>query len=174
MTTLGNLLKKLRQERGCSRRWIERRSQELYPEDKRHHLSHTYLRQLEEGIQQNPNPLKLKTLANIYSIDTRELLAAAGILDAGRAVGQSVQQPGAVEDALQAPAQTDKARQVMDDLKDKGIQAEYFFNHLMNLNDESLQLIQRLMVQMSTQEQAGQMPEDTSLSKKDEEHDGEE
>jgi len=78
MSKLGEYLKQLRKEKDRPRRWVERQSKIIYPNDKRMYVSHCYLRQIEEGIQDKPSAIKLKTLAEIYKADYNELMRLAG------------------------------------------------------------------------------------------------
>ena len=69
--TLGNFIKKLRQEKGISGRELARRSE----------ISQAYLSQLETGQNENPTPQILKKLANGLGITSYDLMAIAGHYD---------------------------------------------------------------------------------------------
>jgi transcriptional regulator with XRE-family HTH domain len=153
MPSLGPLLKKLRRERGYSRPKVERLSQQHFPDRQSCHVSVACLRRLEDGRAKNTDALRLRALANIYQISTAQLLDAGDVFNRAYAISITLQQcPEAVFELLSASPQIERARQVMDWLEAKDIQAEFFFNHLMNLNDESLALLQRLLVSLSVGE----------------------
>ena len=149
MTPLGPFLKHLRQQHDRSRRWVERKSKELFPRDKVRHISHSYLRQIEEGLREGPNPLKLKTLAKIYRIDYAELLHRAGYLDDELA---TLAQSGQEMAAQSAETRLEKARQLIEHLENQGIRPEFFLNGILGLSAESLQLISRMVTTLSLQE----------------------
>lgn len=146
MSDLGTYLRQLREQKERSRRWTERQSRLLFPKEKARQISHAYLRQIEEGKRINPNPLKLKTLAELYGVDYRQVLAAAGYLES-EITGLALPETGtALEPKLEL------ARKVIEFLESKGIHSEYFMNSVLGLNDESVHVINRLITTLSIQE----------------------
>ena len=85
MSTLGTYLKQVRQQKDRSRRWVERQSRTRYPTERECHISHSYLRQIKEGLRDRPNPLKLQTLAEIYQVDYPSLSIQEKQLRRGKA-----------------------------------------------------------------------------------------
>lgn len=146
MPNLGTYLRQLREQKERSRRWVERQSRLLFPKEKAKHISHAYLRQIEDGKRINPNPLKLKTLAELYGVDHRQVLAAAGYLDS-EITDLALPEAGtALEPKLEL------AKKVIEFLESKGIHSEYFMNSVLGLNDESVQVVNRLITTLSIQE----------------------
>lgn len=74
--TLGQYLASIRLDRKMSLRQVEEAS------DKE--VSNAYLSQLETGKIQQPSPMVLNTLADIYGIDYLQLMDLAGYLPADR------------------------------------------------------------------------------------------
>lgn len=149
MSALGRHLRQLRQQRDRSRRWVERQSRIRYPAEKERHISHSYLRQIEEGLRERPNPMKLQTLAEIYAVDYHELLAVAGYLKR-----EAHDPPAAEPDPGQADQQPHRALvdQATEWLEGNGIRSEYFLRSLTGLSKESLALVSRLVTTLSIQE----------------------
>ena len=77
---LGKYLKEQRERADRSLRWVERTSHALYPDEPERGISNAYLYQIEQGLETAPNPLKLKTLAQIFKVDYMYLLELAGYL----------------------------------------------------------------------------------------------
>jgi hypothetical protein len=76
--TLGERLVQLREEVDRPRVWVERRSKELYPNDKSKHISHTFLRTTERDEIEKVSIPQLQALAEIYQTDFEELAELAG------------------------------------------------------------------------------------------------
>jgi len=121
----------------------------LYPEEKERHISHSYLRRIEEGLQEKPSPLKLQTLAELYGVDYRKLLAIAGYLDSGLPVEE-----GEIEHTARSEVQSklELAEKMIEWLEGKGIHSAYFMSSVIELSDESLHLLNRLLTMLSLQE----------------------
>jgi transcriptional regulator with XRE-family HTH domain len=81
MEKLGIYLKKLREEKNLSRRYVENQSKYLHKKNKLRQLSNVYLIKLENGSYKAPSPFKLKTLAQIYKVDYQILMELADYLD---------------------------------------------------------------------------------------------
>jgi transcriptional regulator with XRE-family HTH domain len=145
MNQLGVYLKHVRNQQSRSRLWAERQSRAFYPDEKKRQISHSYLRRIEEGVQDKPHPLKLHTLAELYGVDYRKLFALAGYLESA----------SFIEDIV-PPARTHSqialAEKTIEFLESKGIHSAYFLNSLMELSDESLHLLNRLLTTWSLQE----------------------
>jgi transcriptional regulator with XRE-family HTH domain len=154
MSQLGAYIKHLRAEHDRSRRWVEKRSRELYPQDRERHISHSYLRQIEEGMRDRPNPLKLQTLAEIYGVEYSVLLAVAGYLESQTAAPQpGVEVAGEpVEGGAKPESRLEAARRLIEWLEKRGIHSEYFMNSIMGLSEESLHIVNRLITTLSVQE----------------------
>jgi transcriptional regulator with XRE-family HTH domain len=155
MAKLGMLLKQIREEKDRSKRWVERRSKDLYPEERERHISHTYLRQLEAGTQRRPNPLKLQTLAEVYQVEYRQLLAAVGYLEEEEekeAVGEDL-------DGIGDRTRAELARKLFARLERQEIRPEYFLNAVLNLSEESLSIVHRLITTLSVQSRRRQTRE---------------
>ncbi len=153
-THLGQFLKQIRQEKEFSMRHVEHQSKVTFPGDKKRHISHTYLRKLEEGRYETPSPLKLKTLALIYEVEYSELLRLADYLE-GRS-GTPVQAQQAAEKKI-PQANPDLfnpeiASKLRSHLEANGIHADYFFQSLLSLSKTSLSVVNRLVSVMSVQE----------------------
>jgi len=69
--TIGELIKKLREQKGFSQRQLA-----LYAE-----VSNTEISKIESGERQNPNPEILKKIASALNVDYIEFFKAAGYLD---------------------------------------------------------------------------------------------
>lgn len=160
MEQLGEYLQRLRLQSDRSRRWVAKQSKTLYPTDPQRQISHSQLRQLEGGHQARPNPLKLRTLAEIYGADYRELMSMAGFLDAqdvggegATAGGPDATQPGGDRTELA------RARELLLFLAERGIRPLYFVQSLMALEEESLQIINRLITTLSVKERRARSTE---------------
>ncbi|MBI4005733.1 MAG: helix-turn-helix transcriptional regulator [Gammaproteobacteria bacterium] len=70
---LGAKLRRLRQNKGVSLRTVESETG----------ISNAYLSQLERGVATNPNPIKLRKLAEYFNAPYLDLLAHAGYLPSG-------------------------------------------------------------------------------------------
>lgn len=81
MKKLSTYLLKLRTEQERSLRWVERSSRKKYPKENEKTISNGYLFQLEAGTVNNPHPMKLKTLSEVYSCNYITLLKLAGYLE---------------------------------------------------------------------------------------------
>jgi transcriptional regulator with XRE-family HTH domain len=162
MTRLGSYLKQLREQKDRSRHWVERQSRLLYPEEKERQISHSYLRQIEEGMRERPNPLKLQTLAEAYGVDYRRILGAAGYLtDEFTSLG-----PDTLQEGKRGGQEADLAlaHRLIDWLENRGLHSGYFMNSIMRLSDESLHLVNRLITTLSVQEsQIKEKPEERSI-----------
>lgn len=154
MPALGTYLKGLRESRDRSRRWVEKKSRELYPKDKERHISHSYLRQLEEGIRDNPAKPKLHTLAEIYGVPPRQILVAAGYLGGE----EETPLPIPAAPGNQEPRQELTGR-LFEFLEGGGIHPEYFINSLMGLSSDSLYIVNRLVTTLSVKEKQLQKQE---------------
>lgn len=144
MSQLGKLLKQLRQDLDRSRLWVERQSRQRHPNDKERHISHSYLRQLEEGMRQYPNPLKLQTLAELYQAEYGQLMAVAGYLDPPSATPPSSSTlPSSEPDAAQAARKW---------LEANGVNFDYFLRGLTGLSKDSLALVSRMVATWSIKE----------------------
>lgn len=146
MSDLGRYLKQLRMSQDRSRRWVEKRSRELYPKDKERHISHSYLRQLEEGIRDNPAKLKLHTLAEIYGVPPGQVLAAAGYLEGG----QEMPLPASASQGSEE--RHELAGKMFDLLEGGGIHPEYFIRAMLGLSQDSLYIVNRLVTTLSVKE----------------------
>lgn len=156
MAALADKLKQLRSERSRSRLSVERESRQRYPEERERHVSHSYLRQMEEGLRARPNPLKLLTLAEIYGVSYRELMVAAGYLED---VGQALE--AASLPATSAPAWTDRDELVSSArewLEVNGVHFDYFLRALTRLSRESLVLTNRLVTGWAIKEKGQRTP----------------
>ncbi len=145
---LGDFLKRVRVGKDRSIRWVERQSKASHPGEKERQISHTYLRQIEEGVQAKPNPAKLRTLAEIYGVDYSVLMAKAGYLEPETGTGH--------ETAREAGQHSDQAklvlaREMFARLESQGIRPEYFMRGVIGLAQESLQIIHRLITTMAIQ-----------------------
>ena len=129
MADLGTYLRQLREQKERSRRWTERQSRLLFPKEKARQISHAYLRQIEEGKRVNPNPLKLKTLAELYGVDHRQVLAAAGYLESEITDLTLPEADTALEPKLAL------ARRMIEFLESRGIHSEYFMNSVLGLRN---------------------------------------
>ena len=145
MTDLGRELRRLREGVARSIRWVERRSKQAYPAERGRQISHTYLRQIEEGIQCRPSPGKLRTLAEIYGVEYQHLLTLAGILDSLPADADGTGDP----DMAERPV-----RELCRRLQSQGIRPEYFMKAVTDLPDESLSIVHRLITTLSVQSKA--------------------
>ena len=76
--TLGEKILELREKVDRPRVWVERRSKELYPNDKSKHISHTFLRTAERDEIVKVSIPQLQALAEIYQTDFEELAELAG------------------------------------------------------------------------------------------------
>jgi transcriptional regulator with XRE-family HTH domain len=74
MNQLGEVLRKLRKERGLSLRDVQDRVG----------ISNSYLSQVERGSREPPSPKFLRRLSEAYGVSTEILLRAAGYLDDSR------------------------------------------------------------------------------------------
>lgn len=148
MSDLGLYLKQLRQQRDRSRRWVERQSRQRYSAERERQISHSYLRQLEEGVRERPNPLKLQTLAEIYEVDYEQLLARAGYLEPAG----SRRSLAAVLPATQPSVSAELLTEVTRCLDEHGVHPEYFLRSLTGLSRNSLALVSRLVTTLSIQE----------------------
>ncbi|MSS72371.1 MAG: XRE family transcriptional regulator [Candidatus Latescibacteria bacterium] len=153
ITHLGQFLKQIRQEKEFSMRHVEHQSKVTFPDDKKRHISHTYLRKLEEGRYETPSPLKLKTLALIYGVEHSELLRLADYLE-----GRSGTPVRAQQVAEKTPQENpdlfnpEIASKLRNHLEANGIHADYFFQSLLSLSKTSLSVVNRLVSVMSVQE----------------------
>lgn len=143
MGDLSVLLKGIRQRLDRPMRWVERRSKELYPEDKKRQISHTYLRQLESGEHAQPNPTKLQTLASIYNVDYGELMTAAGYAEQ--------QGTGNWDDIGLDQSEIELIKKMLARLREHNIRPAYFLNSIIGLTDESLSIVHRLITTMGIQ-----------------------
>jgi HTH-type transcriptional regulator, competence development regulator len=75
--TLGQYLASIRLDRKMSLRQVEEATEK--------EVSNAYLSQLENGKIQQPSPIVLNTLADIYGIDYLQLMDLAGYLPANKA-----------------------------------------------------------------------------------------
>ncbi|HJP31737.1 MAG: helix-turn-helix transcriptional regulator [Candidatus Latescibacteria bacterium] len=136
MSELGQELVRLRKNATHSIRWVARRSRELYPETNARHISHTYLRQIEQGLQKHPSPEKLRTLAEIYGADYEILLRLAGYL---------------TESTTSIPHSNALVETVVRRLRAEGIRPEYFLQAVADLSSDSLAIVSRLITTLSIQ-----------------------
>lgn len=142
----GAHLKQFREARDRSRRWVEKQARALYPNDRERQICHSYLRQIEEGRIARPNPLKLKSLAEIYGVDYREVLAKAGYLDPELRDQQEVTaRPPRVRTL-------ELAAEMVDWLEANHVHPDYFINAVMGLTAESLHIVSRLVTTLSVHE----------------------
>ena len=112
MTSLGNYLKQLRKQQDRSRRWVERQTRILYPDDRKRQISHSYLRQIEEGLRERLHPLKLQSLAEVYGIDYKKLLEVAGYLESDIELDEQVESSEQEETAfIDHPDNTPSSKQ---------------------------------------------------------------
>lgn len=149
MSKLGRHLKQLRLDRDRPRRWVERQSKARYPHSRECHVSHSYLRQMEEGVRQRPNPRKLQTLAEIYEVDYRELMAAAGYLDAAESSLPVLSFESGEQDL---DDQQKLVATTKNWLESNDIHFSYFLRGLTSLSKDSLVLVNRLVTTLGIQE----------------------
>ena len=145
MSILGDSIRQLRTQQDRSRRWVERRSREMYPEQKDRQISHSYVQHLEEGRREKPSPLKLQTLAKILEGDYGELMRQAGYLTPGNEFMDDTRSPT-------VSPQTALAESLFTWLKARHTTPDYFIQNLMALSDESLAIVTRLVTSLSVQE----------------------
>jgi len=152
-TYLGRFLKQIRQEKRLSMRHVEHQSKATFPRDKKRHISHTYLRKLEDGAYETPSPLKLKTLALIYGIEYSDLLRLADYLE-GRPETSRTQHATEKKTSQAGPdvVNPEIAGHLKNHLEGNGIHADYFFQALLSLSKTSLSVVNRLVSVMSVQE----------------------
>ncbi|MBI2108158.1 helix-turn-helix domain-containing protein [Candidatus Woesearchaeota archaeon] len=139
MSDLGDYLRQSREHTDRSRRWVERQSRELYPDDTERQISFAYLRQIEEGRIRRPNPLKLQTLARIYGVDYMRIYSIAGYLD------DEMQRMAAraSTDGLESNLET--VMRMNEFLESRGIVPEDFIRNLMLLSPNSFHIISDLL-----------------------------
>ncbi|MCC7262503.1 MAG: HAD-IIA family hydrolase [Candidatus Latescibacteria bacterium] len=104
MNQFGEFILKQRQLKDRSRRWVERQSKLLFPDEPERHISHVYLKQLEEGRSSNPSLLKLRTLSAILGINEKKLLGVAGYFDEAPEEDQGETAPSSKKDQPDSPA----------------------------------------------------------------------
>jgi hypothetical protein len=80
MEDLASHLKQVRESKNIGSHYVEDKSKELYPKDKKRQISFSYLCAIERGTVKDISPLKLKTLAEIYDESYMYLLYLAGYL----------------------------------------------------------------------------------------------
>jgi transcriptional regulator with XRE-family HTH domain len=144
MSQLGDYLKTLRSHSDRSRRWVERQSRRLYPEEEERWISHSYLRQLEEGIQNNPSLPKLRTLAQIYEVDLKKVLVHIGYYEDEVIVAPEPPAPGPAGTTSNA-SRLALAQELVAWLERRGLNPEELMLGVMGLDDESLQMVYRLL-----------------------------
>ncbi len=72
MENFGSYMRQLRKQKGLTLKQVETEA----------HVSNAYLSQIERSLRRPPHPDILKRLARVYEVTHRELLIAAGYLEA--------------------------------------------------------------------------------------------
>jgi transcriptional regulator with XRE-family HTH domain len=138
MNRLGTFLRKLRENAGFSIREVEQRVRKDYCEESKYQVSHTYLRNLENGAYLSPNPFKLKALCSVYGANYEKVLYLADYIE---------------EKNLDVEFQELCVR-LFEHLEAEDVNPVYFVQALLDLGPTSLSLINRTLSMLVVQERA--------------------
>lgn len=138
MNKLGVFLKKLRKNAGLSIREVEQCIKNDYAQESKYHISHTYLRNLENGEYVSPNPFKLKALCSAYNVSYEKLLCLAGYLDQENTNTEFM----------------DLCSRLFEHLEAEDVNPVYFVQAMLDLGPESLSLVNRTLSMLVVQERA--------------------